>query len=203
MAKVVPPAERPTPRFFKTPAEFRKWLASNHARSKELWVGFFKKASGKPSITYHEALDEALSVGWIDGVRKTLDVERYIQRFTPRRRGSYWSKVNIARARALEAAGRMTAPGLEAFRQRDEKLAEKHSFERESSEFDAGQRRTFEANKAAWEFFQSQPPGYRKLMAFFVLDAKKPETRERRLDLLIQASARGERLGPLRPTAKS
>ena len=202
MVKVVAPGERPTPRFFRTPAALRKWLASNHARSKELWIGFFKKESGKPSITYHEALDEALSVGWIDGVRKALDAERYVQRCTPRRRGSDWSKVNIARARALEKAGRMAAAGLEAFRQRDEKRAEKYSFERESPEFDAGQRRTFEANRGAWEFFQSQPPGYRKVMTFFVNDAKKPETRERRLAMLIQASARGERLGLLRPAAK-
>jgi uncharacterized protein YdeI (YjbR/CyaY-like superfamily) len=190
MAKVVVQA-----RFFKTPAELRKWLAANHARKDELWVGFFKKASGKPSITYHEALDEALSVGWIDGVRKSMDAERYIQRFTPRRRGSYWSKVNIGRARALEAAGRMTPAGLEAFRQRDETKAEQHSFERTAAAFSPQQLRTFKANARAWAFFEAQPPGYRKVTTFMVVSAKKPETQARRLALLIEVSSEGRRLG--------
>jgi uncharacterized protein YdeI (YjbR/CyaY-like superfamily) len=170
-------------------------MKANHAKAQELWVGFYKKNSGKPSVTYHEALDEALAVGWIDGVRKSLTADSYVIRFTPRKRGSYWSQVNIARAHALSAQKRMTAAGLAAFAARDEARTKKYSFEREASAFDPAQQRAFKANKSAWAFFQAQPPGYRKVATFYVVSAKQEETRARRLATLIDDSARGRRLG--------
>jgi uncharacterized protein YdeI (YjbR/CyaY-like superfamily) len=160
----------------------------------ELLVGFYKKSSGKPSITYHEALDEALCVGWIDGVRRSRDAESYEQRFTPRRPKSYWSQVNIGRAKALIKAGRMKAAGLREFEKRDESGARKYSFERRDPAFDAPRARRFRQNAAAWDFFQVQPPGYRRLMTFMVMSGKKDETREKRLDRLIAECARGRRI---------
>jgi uncharacterized protein YdeI (YjbR/CyaY-like superfamily) len=191
------------PVFFETPAALRRWLKSHHARSRELWVGFYKKGSGKPSVTYREALDEALAVGWIDGVRKSLDADGYVIRFTPRRRGSYWSRVNTARVHALRADGRMTPAGLAAFAARDETKTEKYSFERDSATFAPDEIRTFKANEDAWAFFESQPPGYRKLATFFVAGAKRAETRARRLATLIDDSARHLRIGLLRPRSAS
>ena len=157
-------------------------------------LGFYKKSSGKPSITYQQALDEALCVGWIDGVRRSRDDESYEQRFTPRRPKSYWSQVNIARAKALIKAGRMKAAGLREFGKRDEAGARRYSFERREAAFDEVRETRFRKNPAAWEFFQAQPPGYRRLMTFMVMDAKKEETREKRLDRLIAECARGRRI---------
>jgi uncharacterized protein YdeI (YjbR/CyaY-like superfamily) len=180
--------------FFQTAAEFRRWLARNHHKATELLVGFYKKSSGKPSITYHEALDEALCVGWIDGVRRARDAESYEQRFTPRRPGSYWSHVNIGRARALIKAGRMKAAGLRAFEKRDETGARKYSSERREAAFDKPREQRFRQSAAAWDFFQAQPPGYRRLLTFMVMSGKKEETREKRLDRLIAACASRRRI---------
>jgi uncharacterized protein YdeI (YjbR/CyaY-like superfamily) len=157
-------------------------------------VGFYRKSSGKPTITYHEALDEALCFGWIDGVRRSRDAESYEQRFTPRRPGSYWSQVNIGRAKALIEAGKMTTAGLREFEKRDESGARKYSFERRDAAFDAPREKRFRQHAAAWEFFQAQPPGYRRLMTFMVMSGKREETRERRLDRLIAECARGRRI---------
>jgi uncharacterized protein YdeI (YjbR/CyaY-like superfamily) len=187
-----------TPTFFATPAEFRRWL-TRHARSAaELWVGFHKKGSGRPSITWPESVDEALCFGWIDGIRKTVDEHSYTNRFTPRRRGSIWSAVNIKRARHLIRTGRMQPAGLRAFKARDAEKSRLYSYERETASLSPADDARFRAKAKAWAFFQSQPPGYRKLAIRWIVDAKREETRARRLGTLIADSARGQRLAPLR-----
>lgn len=180
--------------FFKSQADFRKWLAKNHAARSELWLGMYKKASGKGGITYKEALDEALCFGWIDGVRKSLNDEAFVQRFTPRKAKSYWSAVNTRRAKELIKEKRMAAPGLKAFEARDPAATARHSFEREAPEFDRDQLRRFKRQQEAWRFFETQPPSYRRLLTFWVVSAKKAETRAQRLEKLIAASAAGRRV---------
>jgi uncharacterized protein YdeI (YjbR/CyaY-like superfamily) len=183
------------PRFFTTPAAFRAWLAAHHERESQLVVGFYRKGSGRPSITWPESVDEALCYGWIDGVRRSLDEESYSIRFTPRKPGSIWSNVNIAKVEALLAAGRMTPAGIVAWERRDPAKSGLYAFERkEAAVFDADAERRFARNRAAWAFFQAQPPGYRRLATHYVVSAKRPDTRERRLAALIAHSARGERL---------
>ena len=182
------------PTFFKTPAQFRAWLKTHHATETELWVGMYKKASGKGGVTYKDALDEALCFGWIDGVRKRFDDESFQQRFTPRTAKSYWSAVNTKRAQELIKEKRMAPAGRRAFEARDAAASGRYSFEREAAAFDAKQLKLFKANKKAWTFFEAQPPGYRRLMAFFVMSAKKEETKSKRLERLIAASAAGRRL---------
>ena len=187
--------DTPGPRFFASPDEFRAWLEANHAGERELLVGFYKKGSGIPSITWPESVDEALCFGWIDGVRRTIDAERYTIRFTPRKPTSIWSNVNIAKVAMLLKAGRMKPAGLAAWERRDPEKSGIYSFERQHpAEFDADAERRFRRERAAWRFFQAQPPGYRRLATHYVTSAKRPETRERRLALLIEHSARGERL---------
>lgn len=180
--------------YFESPAKLRAWFASNHAKSRELWIGFLKKSTGKPSVTYPEALDEALCVGWIDGVRKRVDDERYRVRFTPRKRGSYWSAVNTKRATELTKLGRMKRPGLAAFEARDREKTKRYSFERETASFSPEHERRFRANKQAWEFFQHQSPSYRRTLAWYVVSAAKDDTRLKRLQRLIDASAAARRL---------
>ncbi len=182
------------PRFFATPAAFRAWLLAHHERHSELLVGFYKKASGKPSLTWSESVDEALCFGWIDGVRRSLDDERYTIRFTPRKPRSIWSKVNIAKAQALLVAGRMMPAGIAAWERRDPEKSGMYSFERETAAFDAETERRFKQHRVAWKLFQAQPPGYRRLATHYVVSARRPETRERRLAILIERSARGERI---------
>ncbi len=185
---------RVTPVFFATPAELRRWFAANHRNATEVWLGFHKKRSGKPSITYREALDEALAVGWIDGVRKRLNDTSYVQRFTPRRPRSYWSAVNVARVGALQKAGRMKAAGLKAFNARDQARTARYSYERQNCAFGPHLEREFRKEPAAWTFFQAQPPGYRRLMTWFVMGAKQEATRLKRLRRLIAASAAEQRI---------
>jgi uncharacterized protein YdeI (YjbR/CyaY-like superfamily) len=179
------------PRFFKTQADFRAWLEKNHATKTELLVGFHKKSSGKPSITWPESVDAALCFGWIDGVRRTIDETSYTIRFTPRRRGSNWSVVNIARAKALIRAGLMTPAGLAEFERRSEEKARSYSYEREHAELGAEYEGIFRKNEKAWQFFTSRPPSYRKAVTWWVISAKKEETRRRRLDALIDDSGSG------------
>jgi uncharacterized protein YdeI (YjbR/CyaY-like superfamily) len=183
-----------TPRYFTSPAEFRRWLAGHHATERELLVGFYKKASGKPGISYKDAVDEALCFGWIDGVKQRVDEIRYTHRFTPRTSGSTWSVVNTTRVKELIALERMAAPGLEAFQRRDPKKTQLYSFENRPSTFDAALARAFKADVAAWTFFRAQPPGYQRLMAFWVMSAKQQETRQRRLAALVKSSAEGKRM---------
>ena len=183
------------PRYFATPAAFRTWLDAHHDREAELVVGFYKKGSGKPSITWPESVDEALCYGWIDGVRRSLGEESYTIRFTPRKPSSIWSNVNIAKVQALLASGSMMPAGIAAWERRDPAKSGIYAFERqEAATFDAEAERRFARNRAAWKYFQAQPPGYRRQATHFVVSARRPETRERRLVALIGHSARGERL---------
>jgi uncharacterized protein YdeI (YjbR/CyaY-like superfamily) len=186
------------PRFFESAADFRKWLAKHHAKERELLVGFHRKASGR-GITYRDALDEALAHGWIDGVRKRLDGESYSIRFTPRSPGSVWSAINIRRVQELIAAARMCEPGLRAFQERDEDKTRRYSYEREQQRFDPAVEATLRANAKAASFFDAQPPGYRKIVTFWIMSAKKEETRARRMALLIERSASGKRIDLLKP----
>jgi uncharacterized protein YdeI (YjbR/CyaY-like superfamily) len=182
------------PRFFRSPAEFRKWLEKNHDRESELLVGFYKKSSGKRGITYEEALDQALCFGWIDGVRRSVDDERSTIRFTPRRQKSNWSLKNIRRVDELTELGRMAPPGIAAFERRDPSDAGTYSFEQANPRFDQRLERRFRRNRGAWRFWEAQPPGYRKAATWWVVSAKREETRLRRLQTLIEDSANGRRL---------
>jgi uncharacterized protein YdeI (YjbR/CyaY-like superfamily) len=182
------------PLFFRTQPAFRKWLSVNHDKATELLVGFYKKSSGKKSIVYQEALDEALCFGWIDGIRKTLDDISYTIRFTPRKRRSNWSAVNIARVGVLERQGLMMPPGANAFAARDPARADAYSYENRPAELDSEYRQKFESDRQAWEFFRAQPPSYKKVLTWWVVSAKKEETRLRRLATLIDASRKGLRL---------
>jgi uncharacterized protein YdeI (YjbR/CyaY-like superfamily) len=191
------------PRFFRSADELRAWLEKAHDSASELWIGFFNQRSGQTGITYKEALDEALCFGWIDGVRKSVDEGRYMQRFTPRQARSIWSLVNIKRVGELKALGRMCAPGLAAFARRDEKRSRVYSFERANVRLSGALERPFRANAPAWAFFQSQPPGYRRIATWFVMSAKKDETRLKRLATLIALSEKGRRLPMLERAPRS
>jgi uncharacterized protein YdeI (YjbR/CyaY-like superfamily) len=189
-------------RFFRTPAELREWLEEHHARERELLVGFYKKGSGRPSIAYPEALDQALCYGWIDGVRRRIDDESYSIRFTPRRRGSIWSAVNIRRVGELTELGLMRPAGLREFQQRDERKTNRYSSEQATIAFDAGSEEQFRANAAAWEYFCSQPPSYRRTATWWVMSARQEATRLRRLTTLIDESAQGRRLAQVTGAAR-
>lgn len=183
------------PKFFKTPSAFRKWLAANHAKSKELWVGFYKKNSGKPSIDWPESVDEALCFGWIDGIRKSIDEESYKIRFTPRKPGSIWSAINIRNVERLIKEKRMEPAGLKAYELKKEFRSGIYSYEQRSPELVEPYLGKLKRNKAAWKFFSAQPPGYRKMMNWFIVSAKQEETRLKRLARLIEASEKGQRVG--------
>ena len=186
------------PVFFATPADFRAWLAENHEREAELWVGFYKVGSGKRSITWPEAVDQALCFGWIDGVRHGIDAESYTNRFTPRRRGSNWSAVNIHRAHELIEQGLMQPAGLRAFEARTDDRSATYSYEqRHAAVLDAESEARLRANEAAWRFFQAQAPSYRKAATYWIVSAKRQETRDRRLHTLVEDSAAGRTVPPL------
>jgi uncharacterized protein YdeI (YjbR/CyaY-like superfamily) len=187
------------PVFFVSPADFRAWLEEHHDTTGELIVGYYKKGSGKPSITWPESVDQALCFGWIDGVRRSLGADSYTIRFTPRRARSVWSAVNIARASELIERGQMTPAGLKAFEARIERRSGIYSYEqaRDAARLDAEQERAFRANPKAWEWFQGRPPGYRRAAIWWVVSAKREETRRRRLAALIEDSAQGRAVGPL------
>ena len=185
-------------KFFATPAEFRKWLEANHQKAQELWVGFYRKGSARPSITWPESVDEALCVGWIDGIRKTLDAESYVIRFTPRKPQSTWSAVNIARVAELERAGRMLPAGRAAFAKRTDDKSAIYAYEqRKTATLGEEAEQRFRANAKAWEFFNAQPPWYRRTAIYKVISAKRGETREKRLAALIADSAAGRRIREL------
>jgi uncharacterized protein YdeI (YjbR/CyaY-like superfamily) len=182
------------PVFFRTPIDFRKWFEKNHETAPELWVGFYKKDSGKASITWPESVDEALCFGWIDGIRKRVDEISYKIRFTPRRRGSIWSAINIKRATALTEEGRMRPTGAKAFAARRENKSGIYSYEQRQAELEEPYASKMRKNKAAWDFFQAQPPSYRKILSWWVISAKQEETRLNRLGKLIEESAKGRRM---------
>jgi uncharacterized protein YdeI (YjbR/CyaY-like superfamily) len=187
------------PVFFATPAAFRRWLARHHAGAVELWVGFHKKGSGRPSITWPQSVDEALCFGWIDGVRKSIDEDSYAIRFTPRTRTSTWSLVNTRRAEELARLGKMMSAGLTAFARRDAEKSGAYSFEqRDAAQLAADETSRFRANTNAWAYFSAQPQGYRKTATWWVVSAKREATRARRLRALMDDSAAGRRVGPLR-----
>jgi uncharacterized protein YdeI (YjbR/CyaY-like superfamily) len=180
--------------YFRSPAELRKWFRANHSTATELWVGFYRKNSGKPSVTWAQAVDEALCVGWIDGIRKRVDDESYTNRFTPRRKGSVWSAINIARVKALTAEKRMRPQGLKAFAARLENKSGIYSYEQKRDRLEEPYASLLKKNKAASVFFEAQPPYYRKQVGWWIVSAKKEETRMERLKKLMAACKQGKRL---------
>jgi uncharacterized protein YdeI (YjbR/CyaY-like superfamily) len=184
------------PTFFATPAAFRAWLRKHHKTADELWVGYYRRDCGKQSITWQESVDEALCFGWIDGIRKKVSDDAYTNRFTPRRVGSNWSAINIAKVEALTIEKRMQAAGLAAFAKRTEAKSRIYSYERVSVELAKPLEKKFKANKKAWTFFLDQPPYYRKIMTGWVNGAKQEETRVRRLDKLMASCESGRRFLP-------
>lgn len=183
------------PHFFENAAALRRWFARNAATAKVLAVGLMKKGTGVPSITWPEAVDEALCVGWIDGVRHRIDDARYRIRFTPRKPSSHWSNINIRRVAELEKAGRMKAAGLKAFAARSKARSGRASYEqRSAAKLSPQDIRRFRKSAAAWQYYDTVPPGYRQLVTYWVISARKPETRETRLLKLIDACAQGRRL---------
>lgn len=189
--------------FFKTPAEFRKWLERNHDRVQELWVGYYKKGSGKPSITWPESVDQALCFGWIDGIRKSIDETSYRIRFTPRKPRSTWSAVNINRVQELIKADLMQPSGLKAFEGRKEARSAIYAYEQRAQKLEGEYEKRLKANKKAWKFFQSQPPWYQMTVTWWIVSAKKEETRLKRLDQLIADSAQGRTIRQLTRDKKS
>ena len=179
-----------TPTFFPTPEEFRKWLAEHHEHEQVLWVGFYKKASKIPSITWPESVEEALCYGWIDGLRKSVDELSYKIRFTPRRPTSIWSAVNIKLMDKLQAEGRMQPAGLAAWEKRKENKSNIYSYEQEAKLDDAFLE-VLKANPRAWEYFEKMAPGYKKNTIHWVMSAKREETRQRRFDIMVESCEAG------------
>jgi len=188
-----PKSDRPL--FFAKPAAFRAWLEKHHQTTPEQWVGFHRRASGRPSITWPEAVDEALSFGWIDGLRKTMDTESYKIRFTPRRPSSNWSAINIARLRELIREGRVRPAGITAFQKRLPAKSGVYSYEnRKSARLSSAATKLFRAEKTAWKFFRQQPESYRQTAIWWVSSAKRAPTQESRLQRLIASSKAGRRV---------
>lgn len=185
------------PTFFVEAADFRAWLEEHHSTADHLWVGYYKKSTGRPSVTWEDTVDEALCFGWIDGIRKSRDDESYVIRFTPRKPTSVWSQRNIDLVARLTAEGRMRPAGLEAFAHKDVHPNSGYRVT-DDAELSADMIARFQANPGAWEFYQQQPAGYRRQTARWVMDAKQDETRRRRLSTLIADSADGLRIKRLR-----
>ena len=188
-------------KIFNSSAEFREWLETNHDCATELWLGFYNKRTDKKSITYREALDEALCFGWIDGVRKSINKTTFKQRFTPRKPKSYWSAVNIKRMGELAKLGRIAPSGGKSFERRTSD-SDRYSFESRPKKLPLAYERQFKATPGAWEFFRAQAPWYQRTSGFWVASAKQEETRQRRLATLISDSEKGRRLGMLTPKGK-
>jgi uncharacterized protein YdeI (YjbR/CyaY-like superfamily) len=187
------------PIFFATPADLRVWLEEHHATETELLVGFYKKGSGRPSITWPQSVDQALCFGWIDGVRRSIDDERYSIRFTPRKARSTWSAVNVERVGELTEQGLMHPAGLAAFERRADDDTAIYAYEqRTAAALEPAMERRFKQDERAWAWFEAQPPSYRRSATHWVISAKKPETRERRLSQLIADSRAGRPVPPLR-----
>jgi uncharacterized protein YdeI (YjbR/CyaY-like superfamily) len=188
------------PTFFATPDEFRAWLEKHHESQTELLVGFHKKGSGRPSITWPESVDQALCFGWIDGVRRRIDDASYSIRFTPRKARSNWSAVNVKRVAELNEQGLMRPAGSAAFERRSDDKTAIYAYEQgKAATLDPEQERRFRADAQAWAWFQAQPPSYRRTATYWVVSAKKPETRQRRLERLIEDSAAERPIPSLTP----
>ena len=177
------------PKAFRDRAAFRAWLETHHESATELIVRCFKAHASHRGLTYRQALDEALCIGWIDGVRRALDGDSFTQRFSPRKAKSSWSAVNVARVKQLEAEGRMRPAGVASFGAR---VASRYSYESRPQALSPALLKPFRANRAAWRFFEIQPPWYRRTASFWVMSAKRPETRAKRLGILIACSAQRE-----------
>lgn len=186
------------PIFFSQSSDFRQWLEQNHDQVQELWVGYYKKTSGIPSITWPESVDEALCFGWIDGLRKSIDEKSYKIRFTRRKPGSHWSAVNIKRVEELTALGLMQLAGLEAFKKRDEKKSKRAAYEQQDVKLPEEYELKIRANKKAWEHYHSLAPSYKKTTIWWVISAKQEVTRRKRLDTLIASSEKREKIPLLR-----
>jgi uncharacterized protein YdeI (YjbR/CyaY-like superfamily) len=180
------PATQPT--FFETQSEFRQWLLQNHAIAKELYVGFRKVGSGLKSITWSQSVDEALCFGWIDGLRKSIDKDSYFIRFTPRKPTSIWSAINIAKIEELTRQGLITPAGLAAYEHRTDSKSKIYAYENEETKLSPEFEEQFRSNPGAWIYFQSMPPSYRKVASKWVMSAKQPATRAKRLAELISDS---------------
>jgi uncharacterized protein YdeI (YjbR/CyaY-like superfamily) len=185
-------------RFFATPAQLREWFDANHATEDELWLGCYRKGTGRPSIAWSDAVDEALCVGWIDGIRKGIDEHSYAQRFTPRRKGSTWSAINVAKVATLTAEGRMRPAGQAAYQARTDANTAIYSYERAVDAFTDVELSAFRANEAAWADWEARPPSYRRTVTHWVTSAKQAVTRARRLATLIEESAAGRMVGPMK-----
>lgn len=184
--------------YFRSAEAFGEWLRDHHATASDVLVGYWKTGTGRPTMTWSASVDEALCYGWIDGIRRSVDAERYTIRFTPRRPGSTWSAVNVKKVAALQAAGRMTEAGLAAWEARDEKKTAIYAYERATAALSPDEIRGFKARRAAWRWFETQPAGYRRLVTHWVTSARRPETRARRLATLIADAAEGRRIARLR-----
>jgi uncharacterized protein YdeI (YjbR/CyaY-like superfamily) len=189
-------------RFFEVPEDLRRWFAANHETATELWLGLHRVGSGRRSVTWPEAVDEALCVGWIDGIRKGIDDTSYRNRVTPRRKGSNWSARNIARILELQAEGRMTAAGLKAFEAREDAKSAVYSYEQAAQTFDDAAEAEFRANAAAWAWFQDAAAWYRRSAIHWVMTARRPETRASRLATLIADSEAGRKVPPFTPATR-
>ena len=191
-----------TPKFFRNAAAFRRWLGLHHARAAELVVGFYKKDSGRARLSWPASVEEALCFGWIDGVRRRLDAVSYAVRFTPRRAGSIWSAVNIRKVAALRAAGRMQPAGLKAFRARRAQRSGRYSYEQRPAQLPEPHARLLKRDAAAFRFFMSQIPSYRRAAVWWVISAQRPETRARRAALLVELSAAGKLIPEFLPRTR-
>lgn len=185
------PPSRDDVRIFASAADFRAWLEDRHDAATELWVGFYKKGVTKPSMSYPESVDEALCFGWIDGLTRRMDEEVYTIRFTPRRRTSNWSAINIAKVASLSATGRMRPAGLRAFEERDRRKDASYSYERPVQELPDDMRQRLKADAAAHAYWQSRTPSFRRQVTYWILSAKRPETRERRFSRMLEDAAAG------------
>lgn len=183
-----------TPTFFKNQKEFRKWLKSNHKKEAELIVGFYKKDSGKFNMSWSDAVDEALCFGWIDSTRRSVDAISYCNRFTPRKKTSKWSAINLAKVEALTKTGKMMPAGIEAFKNRKEDKSKANGFENNAIILSAELEKRFIARKSAYEFFLKQAPSYRRIVAHWIMSAKKEETRMARLEKAIKHCEEGKRV---------
>ncbi len=190
--------EQGEPIFFETPEDFRAWLAENHDSADVQWVGLWKKATGKPSITWPESVEQALCYGWIDGLRRSIDDEAYMIRFTPRRPDSHWSRRNVETYRRLEAEGLIEPPGRAAWEAKDPDKVGQAAHEQENPELSDELRALLDAEPEAAAWFDAQPPGYRKSATWWVVSAKREDTRQRRMKQLVEDSAAGRKIKPLR-----
>lgn len=184
-------------KYFTTQQSLRKWLEQNHLKADHLWIGFYKKSSGKKTISYDEALTEALCFGWIDGIRQANDEISYTTRFTPRRKGSIWSAVNIGKIKELIQSGIVADAGLKAFNALDPKKTNLYSSEHNNLELPSGYLKKFKANKTAWQWFSKMPNGYKRAAIWWIISAKQDATKEKRMNTLISDSEAGRKIKPL------